>query len=441
MLLVNYPKTIIGGYMFKRYILIFVIALCMIPLSFAQKMEKTGGYARILGMGNNPYIMDPFYVTVNPAWGAYYDHFLFGDLGSTAGAFAAGGVGQFAAVNFRINPDFTIGALLTRNDFNGFGISRLDPPLFNSATVSALPGSLIGLVNANLPAGYNNAIGLNNNLELYGTLKFGNTAVGLGVAYASTKNETSPGGTTGTTSTSASQIGFNLGVISDFTSSMKLDLGASLMLPSVSAEAPSPAVNLKASRTIIAAAARLFWSYSSKLSLVPTVNFIMASSSVDIPSGTTSKTEDLPSNMIILAGFGINYKVGDFLLAGGPSFIYQKASQDSNAFDNTRSVTRMIFPMWNLGVEWKMTDWFVARLGYIASTGSQKGEHTHNGVTSEGITTIFLPAPGATVGVGFRLGSFSLDATVNEDVLRQGLANIGGVGATFAYLSASYALP
>jgi hypothetical protein len=88
-----------------------------------------------------------------------------------------------------------------------------------------------------------------------------------------------------------------------------------------------------------------------------------------------------------------------------------------------------------------MNDWFVARLGYVASTGSRTVETTSGGVTSENINTFFLPAPGATVGVGFRLGSFSLDATVNEDVLRQGLNNIGGGGATLAYLSASYALP
>ena len=62
-------------------------------------------------------------------------------------------------------------------------------------------------------------------------------------------------------------------------------------------------------------------------------------------------------------------------------------------------------------------------------------------MTSETVNTFFTPAPGATVGVGFRLGSFSLDATVNEDVLRQGLANIGGNGPTLAYLSASYAIP
>lgn len=412
--------------MYKRYFLIFVLAICLMPSSFAQKVEKTGGYARILGMGNNPYIQDPFFVTVNPAWGAYYDHFLFGDLGSTSGAFAAGGVGQFASVNFRINQDLTLGALLTRNDFNGFGIARLDP----FSIVGTVPGT----------------IGLNNNLELMGTLMLGNTAVGLGIAYASTTNESSPGGTAGTTTSSASQFGVNLGLISKLGTNMKLDVGASLMMPSASFEPPSPGVTQEASNTIISASARLFWDYSSKLSFVPTVNFILASGSRDVVSGApaAAKSVDLPSTMILFAGFGINYKVGDFLLAGGPALIMTKVSQDSTVLGPESSTSNLIFPLWNLGVEWKMNDWLVARLGYIASTGKQTSETTTGGVTSETVNTFFVPAPGATVGVGFRLGSFSLDATVNEDVLRQGLNNLGGNGpgaATFAYLSASYALP
>jgi hypothetical protein len=409
--------------MYKRYFLVFVLALCLMPLSFAQKLEKTGGYARILGMGNNPYIIDPFYVTVNPAWGGYYDHFLFGDLGSTAGAFAPGGVGQFASVNFRLNPDLTLGALLTRNDFSGFGIARLDP----FGIVGTIPGT----------------IGLNNNLELLGTFKLGSSVLGIGISYASTTNESSPGGSAGTTTASASQIGFNLGMIAQLTSSMKLDVGASLMMPSASFEPASPGITQEGSHTIINAVGRLFWDYSSKLTFVPTLNFILASGSRDVVTGAPAKAEsvDLPSIMVLFAGFGINYKVGDFLLAGGPAFAMTDVSQDSTILGPKSSTSNLIFPLWNLGVEWKMNDWFVARLGYIASTGKQTSETTAGGVTSETINTIFTPAPGATVGVGFRLGSFSLDATVNEDVLRQGLANIGGNGPTLAYLSASYAIP
>lgn len=409
--------------MFKRYILVFILSLCMLPMAFAQKMEKTGGFARLGGMGNNPYIMDPFFVTVNPAWGGYYDHFLFGDLGSTAGAFASGGVGQFASVNFRLNSDVTVGAMLTRNDFNGFGIARLDP----FGIVGSVP----------------NTIGLNNNLELLGTFKFGNSVFGLGVAYAATTNEQSPpvGTTTGTATASASQIGFSLGLISQLTNTFKLDIGASVMLPSASWEPVSPGVKQEGSNTIIVVAARGFANLSSKLTFVPTVNFITASGSRDVPQGTTATSVDLPSVMALFVGLGINYQVGDFLLAGGPAFAYTKQSQDSTLLGPESSTTQLIFPLWNLGAEWNMTDWFVARMGYVASTGKQTVSTTQGGITRDVITTFFTPPAGATVGVGFRLGSFSLDATVNEDVLRQGFNNIGGGGATFAYLSASYALP
>ncbi|HVO73915.1 MAG TPA: hypothetical protein VMT35_07825, partial [Ignavibacteriaceae bacterium] len=112
------------------------------------------------------------------------------------------------------------------------------------------------------------------------------------------------------------------------------------------------------------------------------------------------------------------------------------------------STSFFVFPIWNLGLEWNMTDWFVARFGYTAATASQTQETPaaarvpalRNDVDEE-IQTFFVKLLGATVGVGFRFGDFSLDATVNEGVLRQGLNNIGGGGPTFAYLSVAYALP
>lgn len=421
--------------MFKRYLLTAALAVCLIPLSFAQKVEKTGGYARILGMGNNPYIVDPFYVTVNPAWGAYYDHFLFGDLGSTAGAWAAGGVGQFASTNFRINPDFTLGFLLSRNDFPSGGIAGLDP------------NSIVGTVTGTNP--------LNNNLEVLATFMVGNTAIGFGVAYASTLNETTPP-TGGSTTSKAMQLGFNAGLITKLTNSAKLDVGASLILPSASFETPNTGNvvnNEDVSETIILANARLFLDLSQKLTVVPLANFVLSSGTQerrDPADATKSASGDLASNTVLLVGVGINYKVGDFLLAGGPAFAFLKTSQDSDKFNAVeRNTTVTAFPVWNLGIEWKMIDWFVARLGYVATTLKTSTEVGKTNVT-ETIATSFPGIAGtrnfngATVGVGFRLGSFSLDATVNEDVLRQGLNNLGGNGpgaATFAYLSASYALP
>ena len=90
-----------------------------------------------------------------------------------------------------------------------------------------------------------------------------------------------------------------------------------------------------------------------------------------------------------------------------------------------------------------MLEWFVGRLGYVAYTSSASAEFPNTATSkTEFVQTLFGPSQrGATVGVGFRFGDFSLDATVNEDVLRQGFNTIGGGGPTFAYLTASYALP
>ncbi len=45
-----------------------------------------------------------------------------------------------------------------------------------------------------------------------------------------------------------------------------------------------------------------------------------------------------------------------------------------------------------------------------------------------------------TLGLGFKFGEFSLDATISEQALRRGLGLIGSSDAlnTFGYLTASY---
>jgi hypothetical protein len=128
-------------------------------------------------------------------------------------------------------------------------------------------------------------------------------------------------------------------------------------------------------------------------------------------------------------------------------------SQTTAAVENVSpelTNSAFLFPLWNIGMEWNMTEWLVARLGYVAITGSTTLEAstptgTDPNAITESVFTFYGPAQrGVTVGVGFRFGDFSLDAIVNEDVLRQGLNNFGGGGATartFAYLSAGYALP
>jgi hypothetical protein len=282
----------------------------------------------------------------------------------------------------------------------------------------------------------------------------GSTSFGLGLAYASTTNESSPAG--GQTATgSASQFGVNAGLVTKLTSSFLLDAGFSLVMPSASFE-PGQGNTTESSQTIILVNARVFWNVSSKLAFVPSVGFVSASGTVDNGTTQTTTSTDLPSYSVISVGLGSNYHVGDFLLAGGLGFATASRTISSTETTPELSTSAFIFPVWNLGVEWLMNEWLVARFGYVATTQSVTTESnaTQTPETNDinevivssfggpyGVSSV---GGGATVGVGFRLGNFSLDATVNEDVLRQGLNNLGGNGGganTFAYLSLSYSMP
>lgn len=397
-------------------LLIFLFTFVSVQFSqTASTVEKTGGFARLQAMGQNPYVIDPFFMTLNPAWGADYDNFIFGDLGSTQTAFGNDGAGQFIGANFKVAPNLTLGALLTRNDFSGqFSIANIDP------------GGIVNELNGLTGAGI---IPMNNNLEIMASYKQGSNKFGFGFAYAGTSSETNPAGGNSSERT-ASQLGFNFGFLGKMGSGLLLDLGASIQLVSASNN-PAGGNETSVSQTNLGVNARAFYTLSSKFKVVPTFTFATSSGSADVPDaggGTTSN--DLPSTSIIILGVGISYQSGDFLFAGGPSFA-TIGINDNGDPETTNSTT--LFPAWNLGAEWGMLDWLYARFGYISLTGTISSE-TDGG--NESSQTFYGPT-GAYVGLGLKLGNLSLDGTVNSDVLRQGLNNLAGGGATFAYLSMS----
>ena len=427
-----------GGNMKFSKLMVTACLILAISVTYSQEIKKTGGYARLAGMGSNPYVIDPFFNTINPAWNAVYKNFILGDLGSAVGSpFSAGGYGQYLSGSFQIGDAWTLGGILARNDFNGMSIALLDPGSNNSLSLS-YPG-VVSTVNG--ITGETSVIFLDNNVEVIGTYTFSRTKVGLGIAYASTSNDVNPP-PGGFTEGSVSQLGFNLGVISDLTRSLKLDVGASLILPSASCK-PDTLNETSASQTIITVNGRAFWNLNKNLKLVPIILFTTESGTID-SGGTSATSIDMPFYTRFELGMGLNYQIGDFLIAGGA--IFSTASLSRPAVNNVSpelnySETR--FPIWNIGVEWNMLEWFVGRFGYVASSGSRSDEFPITATSkTELVQTFFGPSQmGATVGVGFRFGNFSLDATVNEDVLRQGFNTIGGGGPTFAYLTASYALP
>jgi hypothetical protein len=407
--------------MIRRYFALAATVLFLFTSVNAQNVDRSGGYARVLSLGNNPYVVDPEGIKVNPAWASEYYNFLWGDIGSNSGAaFGNSSAGQFAGFNFRLADGFTLGALLTANDFNSISIARLDP--------FGIVGQLNGIV------GPGTVVPLNNNLEAIASFKLGSSmALGLGVAYAASKNETTPATGNGTVG-KASQLGINAGILANFTRSLMLDLGVSIMMPSASFE-PATGNATEVSQSIIAANGRVFFRYNNNVRFVPTVGFLTSSGTID--AGGTST--DAPSVMAVGFGFGLEYSTGDFLIVGGPALA--SLSTTTPAVANVTpelSTSAFVFPVWNLGGEWNATDWLIARVGYTAFTGNTTTESAATTTTINEVTTTFYGTPGVSLGLGLRFGGFSLDATVNDDVLRQGLGNIGG-GPTFAYISGSFA--
>jgi len=402
---------------------IFILVFFVATFANAQQVtEKSGGFARIQAMGANPYIVDPFYMTLNPAWGADYDNFIFGDLGSTQTNFGNDGAGQFIGANFKVAPSITVGALLTRNDFSGrFSIANIDP------------NGVVNTINAITGGG---VIPLNNNIELMATYKRGSNKFGFGFAYASSTNETNPAGGN-SSERSASQIGFNLGYLGKISPAMLLDVGVSIQLPSASNN-PAGGNETSVSQTNLGINARAFYTLSTKFKVVPAFTFSSSSGSANIPNAQGTTTQDLPSTSVIIFGVGIMYQSGDFLFAGGPSFASVGVTQPSvENVSPELTTSTTLFPAWNLGAEWAMLDWLYARFGYVSITGSVNTETAASPTTiNENTNTLYGPS-GAFVGLGFKLGNLSIDGTVNSDVLRQGFNNIGGGGATFAYLSLS----
>lgn len=386
--------------------------------------ERSGGYARVQAMGGeggtNPFLVDAFNMTHNPAFAKYYGNFLWGDIGASAAA-ANDGDGQFAGFNFALDNKFTLGAILARNDYKGSGISSVS---LTNGLVTALNG---------LPGTTRNPVNLDNNFQVLGAYALSDaTVLGLGVAFASTQNDRTPASGTADLST-ASQFGVNLGLIQHFSKDNALDFSFSFVSGSAKNEAAK--IN-KVSGSVIELGARYFHNIGRGFSFVPVASFTTMSGTVDVAGAST----DMDSYSNLALGAGLNYTTGDLFLAGGVSFATE--SWTAKATTTTPELTRnhMWFPVWNLGAEFKVTEWMKARLGYKVATNKDKMETAATSTTKNEVVTTMFDRTGVTLGLGFKFGNFNLDATVNDEVLRQGFKNLatGGIN-TFGHISASYA--
>ena len=210
--------------------------------------------------------------------------------------------------------------------------------------------------------------------------------------------------------------------------------------------------------------ARAKFKASNKWNIVPyaLVAFASAEPKEDRAPTTLIAANPISSvdvNVLAFAvGIGGEYRVSDLYLAGGLSFQYARAKFEVTqvapltAGTITTEARTTGIPVFNVGGEWWFTDWLAGRMGYFRNLARVKTETESPTGTTETTTTVPFSVLGIgelgavadqellTLGLGFSLGNFSLDATVSEEALRRGLGLIGSSDNinTFGYVNASY---
>jgi len=432
--------------MLKKISCLLVSTLIILSNLFAendpQKQEEqislstyklSGGFARVWSFGYdfpvpayqyNFFIKDPFFISFNPALSSSYSNFLWGDIGSNAGD-DFGGFNQNAGFLFEIQDGLTLGALLSRNDYMGGPLHRIDPY------------GIISTINSNRPGP--NVITPANNLTFIGSYELEEDfSIGFGLSYISSSNEVKPAGQR-TFEANYSQFGISVGSL------YKLDqlyFDGSLSMIFMSADSKDPNTRtFEGSASNFNLLGRTFYEYANNLNFVGVLQYVTSSGSVkDRIVNGTSTTSDLSSKTYYSLSAGINYSKDRFLFAGGITY-----ACSSTTFPKVRNVSPELtnsdcyFPLWQLGLEYLAVDWLILRAGYISANLSTTLETAASSTTkNKSSYNQYLPG-GVNLGIGLRFGTFSLDAFISEEVLRQGFNLIGGGTRTFAYISASYA--
>lgn len=412
----------------KRFLSLVVSVIILAGSIYSQSViapkEKSGGFARVYAMGGengmNYFMIDPIAMRYNPAFSKYYSNFLWGNIGASTAA-PNDGDGQMAGFNFNLDNKLTVGAILTRNDYTNSGISDI-------GFANRIVGTLNGIPSTSRPA-----VLLDNNFELLASYSLSeSTVLGAAVAYAATNNDFTPASGTAVKS-DASQFGFGIGIIQNFSKDQAIEASFDMKFGSAKHEGAS---TNKVSGNTIGMSARYFHNIGKGFTLVPIVSYYTESSKIEAGSTTT----DLPTYGLFHFGTGINYTTGDLFLAGGVSFMYESVTNKATSAAPGLSNSSIMFPVWNLGAEFKLTDWLKARAGYQVSTMKNNTQSAASATTRDESATTGFNRTGVTLGLGFKFGNFNLDATVNDQVLLQGFKNLStGAANTFGFISAGYA--
>jgi hypothetical protein len=379
----------------------------------------------------NPYLIDTYSYTVNPAYAERFRDAVFVNVGvpgaQVTQPFTNFGGQSFGAI-FSISPRVTVGGMLALE--SNAGITAL-----NTDVASALASfGLItfgGWTGGIFPPGAVQGIPLRGRNTAYLSTSYntGGVVLGAGVSYVS--SILSPIVTApiqqpqGQPTANLTQIGFNAGVLVTTSTASALDIGATLLLPRVTFPISGSTTGTRAlSATVLGLNARYIARLSKNFWLIPMANFYSISADPVVGNSTAFD-----------AGIGMNYQVNNLLFVGG---VGVSATSGGNLGPLPIS-SELVLPRFNLGVEYLATNWLRLRAGYNHTTANRTIGATS--ATPEARYTIYnnygLVNGGVTLGFGLLFGGFTLDLTTDTEAIRRGL---GGFGTTssFGYVSAVF---
>ena len=473
----------------RRWITIGLLIFCAGAIAFSQG-AKIGGEARQLAMGGssaalgiaaNPFItQDPVFILVNPAYIMNYGNYAWWNIGGgMLNNLSTGDNGygqQNVGLSFNVTRDLVVG-----------GTFSYDPSAVNTVAAMLKGGTALGPLPFAFPGfipgteargggitGAQTIPGVQNVWEALAALRVGPMNLGFGFMYGSSNSDASSSspGTSFSREASAHMFGVRGGLLMDLGAGSVFDAHVAFRSDNATDNVkfnpvvPTNGGEYSASGTELELGARLRLRLSNKFNFVPYAAFTTVSGEPkqDAPRNTiaalTSSQKFTATALAI--GAGGEYKISNFYLAGGVSYQMLKGKLELSETtpapggSTTSTLTYTSVPTFNLGAEWWLTDWLAARAGYFRMLGSINSKTESSAGTSSSSSESNLTTPLSlvvvggigpaswdgvvTLGMGFRFGSFSLDATVSDEALRRGLGLLGSADNinTFGYMTASY---
>jgi hypothetical protein len=415
--------------MLKKHLAVMLL-LFMAVGAFAQSIPS--GTGRYEALGSSPFILDAATdINNNPAWNTQYRNYAFGDIGRDyIGTQDFQLSGQYAGATFGVSKKLNLGMILNKRDdyWNLFNANPDEPWRPNNNDVSEPIVPFKGLI---------------------GYTASKNFHLGLAPYFAYWKSDYTDTDTNQTTyDRSATSLGGTLGFIYMIKKGW-VEGALKFGMNSFKFETTTPIGGARTLTTTVESNGGIHfgagfraWIYpktNSKLAIVPLLGF--SSYSWNPKQTSPTAVEGLNYSWLNLnGGVGINIPVlDDIQIAGGLVVEYNSSKADSGAFEYKR--TDFVLPRFNLAGETSIAEWLTARFGYSRSVTMVKIEQ--NPFAGRTIETNYLEASDyaqtVSLGAGFHFGRFSIDGTVSERWLKEGINFVsGGDNDLFGVISASY---